>query len=267
MRDHGWSVLSLTSRLGAGEQPDAVTYSLEGGISSDALRGVDALIHCAYDFRPVTWEDIRRVNVAGTARLYDAARQAGVVRIVCISTISAYDGCRSLYGKAKLAIEEHTRQAGGVAVRPGLVYGRNAGGMLGALDRVMASSKVVPLLGPGQWTMYFSHEQDLCALVRSLCENESAAISRPITAAATRGMSFKGMLSELARAHGNRPLFVPVPWRIVWLLLRMLEIAGIRPGFRSDSVLGLAYPNPAPSFVELGELGMSFRDFKAELLR
>ena len=265
LRAHDWDVLELTRRCDAG-RPAAMSYSLESGISREALQGIEALVHCAYDFRPLARQDIWRVNVEGAARVFDAACLAGVKRIVCISTISAYDGCRSLYGKAKLAIEQDALKAGGIVVRPGLVYGKDAGGMLGALNRVMASAKVVPLIGDGSWTMYLAYEDDLCNLVGRLCDPNGGRLPRVITAAASQGKSFRKLLAELAQAQGNHPVFIPVSWRCVWLGLRVLETLGIRAGFRSDSVLGLVYPVPQPSFSELREIGVTFRAFDPRLL-
>ena len=267
MRRHGWDVLGLTRTPVRHLQPGSALYSLEDGISSDRLQGVDALIHCAYDFQPVAQKDIWRINVEGTARLFDAARKAAVHRIVCVSTISAYTGCRSLYGRAKLAIEDKALEAGGIVVRPGLVYGRGAGGMLGSLNRKLASSKVVPLIGDGSWMMYLAFEDDLCALMYTLCDINSDQLRGPITAACARGIPFKDLLLDLARARGNNPLFVPIPWRMVWLGLRLMETMGVRLDFRSDSVLGLVYPNPRPSFKVLQALGMTFRDFDPSLLK
>ena len=266
MQSHGWDVLALTRSSGSRLQAGSASYSLEGGISSDSLQGIDALIHCAYDFQPVTQKDIWRINVEGTARLFDAARKAGVDRIVCVSTISAYAGCRSLYGKAKLAIEEEARKVGGVIVRPGLVYGREAGGMLGSLNRKMASAKVIPLIGNGSWMMYLTFDDDLCDLIYRLCQKPGNRKHGLITAASSHGKSFRALLSDLTLAHGKAPVFFPVPWRIVWFGLRLLETAGIRMDFRSDSVLGLVYPNPRPSFRELQEFGMTFRNFNPGLL-
>jgi nucleoside-diphosphate-sugar epimerase len=266
MRSHGWNVLELTRSRRAQSLAGSASYSLEDGISSDTLKDVDALIHCAYDFQPVTQKDIWRINVEGTARLFDAARKAAVDRIVCVSTISAYTGCRSLYGKAKLAIEDEALKVGGIVVRPGLVYGRDAGGMLGSLKQKLASANVVPLIGDGSWMMYLAFEDDLCELMFRLCEINSDQNLGPITAACSRGKPFKELLSDLVRAHDKKPVFVPVPWRMVWLGLRLMEASGIRVDFRSDSVLGLVYPNPRPSFRELQTLGMTFRDFSPGLL-
>jgi nucleoside-diphosphate-sugar epimerase len=267
MRRHGWNVIELTRGPAAGKEAGTAFYSLEQDTSPDVFQKVDALIHCAYDFRPVSVQDIWRVNVEGSARLFDSAHRAGVDSIVCISTISAYDGCRSLYGKAKLAIEKAAFKVGGIVVRPGLVYGPEAGGMLGSLNRTMASAKVVPLIGNGSWMTYSTFEDDLCELIYRICERTSDQKTGPITAASSQGLPFRVLLSDLARAHGNRPVFFRVPWRMVWLGLRLLETLGIRVNFRSDSVLGLVYPNPNPSFTELQSMGVTFREFTPGLLK
>ncbi len=267
MRSHGWDVLELTRTPAPHRQAQCAFYSLEDGISSDRLQGVDALIHCAYDFHPVIQNDIWRINVEGAARLFDSARKAAVHKVLCVSTISAYAGCRSLYGRAKLAIEDEALKVGAVVVRPGLVYGRNAGGMLGSLNRKATCSKVVPLIGDGSWRLYLAFDEDLCALMYRLCEMNGDQPLGAITAACSRGKSFKELLVDLARAHGNHPVFVPVPWRMVWLGLRLMESLRIRIDFRSDSVLGLVYPNPRPSFRELQAVGMTFRNFDPSLLQ
>ena len=79
-----------------------VPFRLDSPIDPRCFRdnGIRVVIHCAYDFRPVNWEDIRRVNVEGSAGFLRAAKEAGVDRIIFISSISAFDGCSSLYGKA-----------------------------------------------------------------------------------------------------------------------------------------------------------------------
>lgn len=59
----------------------------------DALRevfiGADAVIHLAGIAREAAWEDILRVNVAGTQRVLEAARRAGVTRLLLASSVHA----------------------------------------------------------------------------------------------------------------------------------------------------------------------------------
>src|SRR5580704_5778707 len=114
---NGWEILELVRQPKPGTR--AVKFQLGGEVSPAALAGVTALVHCAYDFKPVRRDDIRAVNVAGTEKLFQAAHTAGVEKLICISSISAYDGCRSLYGQAKLEIEKIALGQGALVIRPG----------------------------------------------------------------------------------------------------------------------------------------------------
>ncbi|MGA8922036.1 MAG: hypothetical protein WB682_02740, partial [Candidatus Dormiibacterota bacterium] len=71
----------------------------------------------------------------------------------------------------------------------------------------------------------------------------------------------------LALRQGTRPRFVSVPWRAVWLGLKGAETVGLRPSYRSDSVVSLVHQDPNPDFTSLGELGVSVREFGDELSR
>lgn len=220
---------------------------------------IDALVHCAYDFSPVAWPDIERINVAGSARLIEAARAAGV-RTIVISTISAFPGCRSLYGRAKLAIEEAAAAANATTIRPCLVWGDKPGGMFGALRERARNSGVIPLIGPGEFVQYLVHEDDLCATVER-CVRGEIRETVPITAGAERPWTFRKLIARMAADVGNKPFFVPVPWRATWAGLKVAESLGLRLGFRSDSVISLVYQNPQPDFSVARRLGLRFRDF------
>lgn len=254
---HGWEVLELT-REPAGRR--SARFQLGADVAPETLAGVQALVHCAYDFSAVRWPEIHARNVVGTRKLLAAARQAGVGRIICVSTISAYDGCRSLYGRAKLEIEEAALAAGAMVVRPGLIYGDGPGGMFGKLAGQVRKSSVLPLVG-GNELQYLVHEQDLCDLILRHAEGAAPAPGQAITAAHPQGWSMRQILEALAHAAGRNVRLVPVPWRALWLPIKMAELAGLRPGFRSDSLVSLMHQNPRPDFSVAAGLGVSFRPF------
>src|SRR4051812_36344711 len=97
----GWKVIGWTRH----PKPGGVAFRLGENVSSRQLEGVEAVVHCAYDFKARGWHEIQAVNVNGSRRFLQAARDAGVKKLVFISSISAFPGCRSLYGKAKMEIE------------------------------------------------------------------------------------------------------------------------------------------------------------------
>ena len=117
-RSGGWEVVEM-ARSG----PSATRYSLDAPPPPEALENVDALIHCAYDFRTSTSSAFQDTNVDGSVRLLKAAREKGVKTIVFISSMAAYDGCKSHYGSGKLAVEREATKLDAVIVRPRLEIG------------------------------------------------------------------------------------------------------------------------------------------------
>jgi nucleoside-diphosphate-sugar epimerase len=257
---HGWQVRELTRRPIPGSA--AIRFQLGDTIAPEALAGAQALVHCAYDFNLISWKQIQAINVRGAEELMNAANAAGIPRIVCISSISAFEGCRSLYGQAKLEIEQRARQRGAFLLRPGLIFGEPPGAMFGRLVDQVKKAGVIPLVGGGQQIQYLVHEEDLCRFILRCAEGQVPPSLEPVTVAHERGWTFRQILEEIARAQGKRLRFVAMPWRAVWAGMKLVELAGLRLGFRSDSLLSLMYQNPRPAFELLQRLNVQCRPFQ-----
>jgi nucleoside-diphosphate-sugar epimerase len=256
----GWRVIAWTRQPdpGTGE----VAFQLGQEVNPGLLKGTRALVHCAYDFGPRHWEEIAAVNVTGSQKLLAAARAAGVKSVVFISSLSAFSGCRSLYGRAKVEIEGFAGSTGAFVLRPGLVYGDNPGGMFGRFVEQLRGARFVPLIWGGRQTQYLVHDEDLGKLVQGCLDGRVPAGAEPITVAHEQGWELKEILAQIGRAQGQRVTFLPVPWQLAWLGLKGLELAGARPNFRSDSLIGMVYQNPDPSFTLLKSLGYLCRPFQ-----
>jgi nucleoside-diphosphate-sugar epimerase len=267
LRRQGRRVLELHHREPGDEARGAFAhrFRLEDGLGPDVLRGVELLIHCAYDFRPTRWPDIVAVNLEGSKRLFDSAVAAGVPNVVFISTMSSFPGCRSHYGRVKLAMEDEARERNFIVIRPGLVFGPQPGGMLGGLRRAVAKSSFLPIVG-GRKNQYLIHEEDLARLILAAAERGTDRLRQPVTAAAERPLTLRQILQILARARSRRVTLLPVPWRAAWLALRSAELVGLHPSFRSDSVISLMHPDPDPVFTMTRALGVSLREFTAEAI-
>lgn len=203
-----------------------------------ALRSADVLIHAAYDLSLTSAADIWRVNVTGTRCLLEEAAEAAVRRIIVLSSMSAFDGTSQLYGRAKLDIEAMTKEFGGCAVRPGLVYGARSGGMAGALRR-LTTLPIIPVIG-GQAGVYTVQEDDLMAAIYALT---SAPPLEPgtISLAHPSRVTLTDLLQVFAAEEGRRGRLVPVPWQLVYWLLRSAEFLRLHLPFRADSLLGLVH--------------------------
>jgi nucleoside-diphosphate-sugar epimerase len=261
---NGWEILELTRQPRPGTR--AMPFQLGGEISPAALAGADALVHCAYDFKPLRLDELRAVNVAGTEKLFAAAHAAGVRKIICISSISAYDGCRSLYGQAKLEIEKIALAHGALVIRPGLVYGSGPGGMFGKLVAQIRKASVIPLIGDGSQIQFLVHHEDLCAFIEKISTGQISPGPQIFTAANAQPWPFKQLLLAIARGLKKKVTFVPLPWRLVWLGLKSAETCGLRLNFRSDSLVSLMHQNPAPDFSPNAAAGLVCRPLAVEKL-
>lgn len=257
----GWRAIRL-ARSPEPSQGQGFPYDLAMPVTApvrEALLSANVLIHAAYDLSLTSSADIWRVNVEGTRRLLKAARESAVDRIVVLSSMSAFEGTTQLYGRAKLDIEAITTEFGGCAVRPGLVYGSQAGGMAGAL-RKLTTLPVVPVIAGGAG-VYTVREQELMRVVAVLA---SATALEPgtISVAHPERVTLKDLLRAFAAQEDRRCGFVPVPWRLIYWLLRSGEFMRLRLPFRADSLLGLVHT--APGLVgadQLARTGVTLHAF------
>ncbi|KAB8168838.1 NAD-dependent epimerase/dehydratase family protein [Streptomyces sp. 3MP-14] len=83
---HGYRLRSL-DMVPIADEPDAVVADLaDHEALRAAVRGTDAILHLAGISLESTFEKILRANIEGTYRLYEAAREEGVRRIVFASS-------------------------------------------------------------------------------------------------------------------------------------------------------------------------------------
>jgi nucleoside-diphosphate-sugar epimerase len=256
----GWRVVRLVRDLDPAD-PDARRFVLGEEVEEGTFRSIDLLVHTAYDFSLTRAEDIWRVNVEGTRRLLMTAKRADVRRILVLSTMSAYEGTRQLYGSAKLDIEAEALAVGGCALRPGLVYGDQPSGMAGALLK-LTRLPVVPLVA-GEARQFPVHVDDLTAAIVALADAEEVP-PQAIGVAQPTPVTFRDLMSGLAAREGRRCRFVTIPWRPVYWGMQAMERVGIPLPFRADSLLGLVRPAPCvPGAEILHDLGVTLRNFEA----
>jgi nucleoside-diphosphate-sugar epimerase len=220
-------------------------------------RKVDVLVHAAWDMRANTLDQLRSSVIVGSERLYSAAVQAGVKRIVFISTISAFEGCRSAYGRSKLEVEKMTHARNGIVLRLGLVYGPTPGGVFGAIRAQVGRGKLIPLIGSGRAPQYLLHEDTLSEVaLRAAMGDFDKSSSEPFTAAHPRPWPFRDLVEKIAEKENRKVTLVPVPWPLLYAGLRLAEFLQVKLPVRSDSVISFVYQNPSPDFSKLSQYGI-----------
>lgn len=249
LAQRGWEVL----------QPDA-SWRMPAEPPPHVMTGTDAVVHAAWDMRPSSPDRAFEVNVEGSARILEATRTAGISRAVLISSMSAYPGCVSLYGRMKREVELSWLDRGASAVRPGLVYGANPGGMVGKLRGLVAKLPVIPLPCASAF-QYLVHEDDLGEYICRLVEGST----RPglHTVAHPTPTTMADIIRSLASDQNLRRRILPIPWQPVWLALFLAAKLRLPTPVTEDNLLGLARPNPIPDFTPLANSGFMPRPLRS----
>lgn len=226
------------------------------------LEGADALVHCAHDFA-ARGSEAHRVNVLGSVQLFETAHAAGVARLVFVSSVSAFAGCRSDYGRGKLEVEEAVRALGGASLRPGLLFGAVEGGMLARLDRA-ARLPLLPVFDRGEQPLLFAHVDDVASALLAAAAFSPGSAPVPLVAAHPTPWTFVAVMAELARRKGRRVRTFSIPSSVAVAALRLAEQVRVPLPFRADNLVGLLHAAPSFDFEEPRRRGLHFRPFPGE---
>lgn len=227
-------------------------YALDNSVLPN-LNNIDVLIHCAYDFSANSRKKSQKINLDGSLRLLQHAKNSGVKRIILISTMSAFEKAKSVYGKTKLALEKEAEHVGAIIVRPGLVFGQQTQGIVGAMQKFVKKFPVVPLIGDGRQEFYPCYIDELCRLIICLLTTHQT-YEKPIVAASKQKITLRDIILALAKANHKKVLLIPIPFNVILIGLKFLEIIHVNIGLRSDSLIGAKFYNKNPDFSSLDAL-------------
>jgi nucleoside-diphosphate-sugar epimerase len=219
---------------------------LSGDVCDDAswrqsLRGVDCVVHFAAAFREAGSDDdyFRRVNVAGTATLLNAAHAHGVKLFILCSTAGIY-GRRvpgvideskpvspwNAYERSKVEAEDEVRRTARargmeyVILRPTAVYGpRDERGL--KLFRSAMRGRF-PLLGAGAGRRHMVYVSDLADAFLRACTRPGAA-NQEMIVAGPEAVPLREMLHTLAQLANRRSCGPRLPLRPMLGLAALIE--------------------------------------------
>lgn len=222
----------LAERLG----PDrSVVVSRRTGVDicdvdalTAAFAGCDAVAHCAGINREIGSQTFQRVHVQGTSAVVEAARRAGVRRIVMVSFLRARPDCGSGYHESKWAAEEIVRSSGipHTVLKCGMVYGKGDH----MVDHVTRAVRTLPFF----WTVGFRERTARPVPIQDAVDVLLAALDGriPQPTVAVMGadeVTLGEAIRHIARVAGRRPVYVPVPVWTVRVLAQLTEWAMVVP--------------------------------------
>jgi nucleoside-diphosphate-sugar epimerase len=202
---------------------------------AEALRGVDVVVHLAARTHAIhergkgSLDEYRRVNVGGTQSLAAGAVEAGVRRLIFVSTIKVNGECTEAqpyratdspapedpYGVSKWEAEQVLAQIAGtggiesVIIRPPLIYGRGVKGNFARLCRMIRRGYVLPFGAIDNRRSLVSVE-NLVDLV-SCCITHTEAAGKTFLVSDDSDLSTPQLIRSIAAAMGTRARLIAVP--------------------------------------------------------
>lgn len=212
-----------------------------------AMQGADAVVHAAAALPLYRPEDIYSTDVEGTRTVLQAARDAGIRRVVHISSTAVYgipdhhpilesDPMHGVgpYGEAKVAAErvcEGFRAAGGCVtlLRPKSFIGPERLGVFALLYEWAADGHHFPILGPGAHRYQYLDVEDLCDAIGACLTLPEAAVNDTFNIGAKEFGSLRSDFQAVLDRAGHGKHIVSLPEKPAILVLRALEALGISP--------------------------------------
>lgn len=193
-----------------------------------AFTGCDAVAHCAGINREIGDQTFRRVHVEGTAAVVEAARRAGVRRLVMVSFLRARPDCGSGYHESKWEAEEIVRGSGipHTILKSGMIYGPGDH----MVDHVTRAVRTLPFF----WTVGYRERTARPVPVEDAADVLVAALEGRIEEPTVAVMGVDEVtlgeaIRRIARVAGRRPAFLPVPAWVVRVLAQVTEWTMVVP--------------------------------------
>ncbi len=232
--------------------PNTRFFASDLGNVSDLARAFaacGAVAHCAGINREIGNQTYERVHGEGTRHVVEAARVAGVGKIVLLSFLRARPACGSSYHESKWAAEEITRQSGldYTILKAGVIYGRGDH-MLDHLSRALLAFPVFATVGLTDKPVRPLAVDDLtrileASLVQGRLSRQTVAVVGP------EEMPLGETARRVSKVMGKRVLCMPLPvWchhMIASLLEAMMKIPLVSRAQVRMLSEGIAEPLPA----------------------
>jgi NADH dehydrogenase len=215
----GADVISLSRRTGFDlSHPDPATLR-------DAIRGCDAVVHCAGINREIGRQTYDAVHVRGTQALVAAARAEGVGHIGILSFLRARPEGPSAYHRTKWAAESIVRQSGlpFTILKSGMIYGRGDH-MLDHLSRALHTFPVFGLVGFREQPIRPVAVDDVARILAAAALWDPRLCDRTIAVLGPEELRLSEAVRRVGEVVDRRPFYIRLPIVVHLLLARIFEV-------------------------------------------
>ncbi|PKB83235.1 MAG: hypothetical protein BZY88_02790 [SAR202 cluster bacterium Io17-Chloro-G9] len=203
---------------------------------SEALQGVDAVIHLVAIIRQRRGATFDAINRQGTANVAAAAKQSTVKHFIHVSANGVTNDSSYKYLYSKLQGEQEVISSGlsYTIFRPALMYGRGDEFLntLAGLTRILP---VVPVVGSGR-NRFQPIDVDDVARSLVLAVDRQDLKGKILEIGGPEQLSYNDILAAVARTLGKRRWRLHLPVWLMYLATLVIQIVQPRPAITTEQL-------------------------------
>ena len=206
------------------------------------------------------WHEIIARNIRGSRILVNQAHAHGIP-VLFISSMSAFKGCRSKYGRAKLIVEKTVVCNGGNIIRPGLIWSQaQLGGILGKIASLARWLPLIAIPSTDRQKLHMTNLSDLGDIILDILHG-TLNINRHPVFAEPEPITLKAIVQAVARKSGKSAIVFAInPTFFMFALAMANKLLGPKK-IKVDSLVGLLYAVEKPEFCGIYPKSRFLSDF------
>ncbi len=249
----GWDVIELSST----NNHNQIQFKLNeiDNIEKEIFKDCNLLIHTSYDFKIKEKKFDKNLNITGSLKLFEKAREMKVEKIVNISTISAFRNSKSIYGRTKFKIEEDSKKYNVINLRPGLFFGSNSK-IIKKIEQICNIFPIIPMIGKGNFNLHLTNYDDLFDFILEIYRDDRIDYSKILYPCTIEPITFKNLIKIIS----NNKNILPVPLFFIIPILKIFDLIKINLPLDLDNLHGLINYSDEINFQQTKKYKTNFRN-------
>ena len=212
-----------------------------------AVQGIDTIVHTAFitaDHKQSAGNQYEATNVQGTANLIEAAKKAGVKRIIVLSGLGTRPDQPGSYMQGRYLAEQMVKESGldWTIIQPSVLFGKNAPFIKGLTD-LIRTSPVVPLIGGGKVMFQPIYVEDVVTVILNVLHEPERTKDKTYTIGGPAYYSFTQIIDALLHAMHKRRIKAPAPIPLVGVGAAVMEALLPKPPLTKAAMTLFTFDN------------------------
>jgi uncharacterized protein YbjT (DUF2867 family) len=212
-----------------------------------AVQGIDTIVHTAFitaDHKQSAGNQYEATNVQGTANLIEAAKKAGVKRIIVLSGLGTRPDQPGSYMQGRYLAEQMVKESGldWTIIQPSVLFGKN-GPFIKGLTDLIRTSPVVPLIGGGKVMFQPIYVEDVVTVILNVLHEPERTKDKTYTIGGPAYYSFTQIIDALLHAMHKRRIKAPAPTPLVGVGAAVMEAVLPKPPLTKAAMTLFTFDN------------------------